>query len=323
MSNPTVSKRTNIHYSVISAALAENTRIAYQKGWRSFCKFCSEAQINPLSASPEVVADFLVQLATQPSSSSGKVLSMGTVSIYRSAVNSKFQESGRLSPTHHPTVNSTVKGLARIRGTNCRQVRALREHEIKQMINKCGNTPIGKRDAAILAVGFAGALRRSEICSLTISDIEFVEPTYNDNSQKLLIYIRKSKTDQEARGHKIAIPEGKYLKPIERLQVWLGISEITHGHVFQTMRRGGALRGLPMHHSDIPRLVKHYAALVGLDPSEVSGHSLRAGFVTSAAIHRARLDKIMEITRHSNPTTVMKYIRDADLFSDHAGKDFL
>ena len=83
------------------------------------------------------------------------------------------------------------------------------------------------------------------------------------------------------------------------------------------------MRGNELHHSDIPRIVKHYASLIGLDTSEIAGHSLRAGFVTSAAAHQARLDKIMEITRHRNPATVMKYIRDADAFTNHAGEQFL
>ena len=78
-----------------------------------------------------------------------------------------------------------------------------------------------------------------------------------------------------------------------------------------------------MHHSDILRIVKYYAAQIGLDASEIAEHSLRTGFVTSAAAHHARLDKIMEVTRHRNPATVMKYIRDADAFSDHAGERFL
>ena len=78
-----------------------------------------------------------------------------------------------------------------------------------------------------------------------------------------------------------------------------------------------------MHDGDIARIVKHYAGLVGLDPKDIAGHSLRAGFVTSAAVHDARLDKIMAVTRHRNPSAVMGYIRDADAFSDHAGKNFL
>ena len=78
-----------------------------------------------------------------------------------------------------------------------------------------------------------------------------------------------------------------------------------------------------MHHSDIARLVKHYVKAIGLDPSDYSAHSLRAGFVTSAAVHHARLDKIMEVTRHKSPAMVLKYIRDADSFKDHAGAGFL
>jgi len=89
------------------------------------------------------------------------------------------------------------------------------------------------------------------------------------------------------------------------------------------MKRGGHVQGKPLHHSDIPRIVKHYASKIGLNPKEVAGHSLRAGFVTSAAVHHARLDKIMAVTRHTNPSTVMQYIRDADSFSDHAGENFL
>ena len=81
--------------------------------------------------------------------------------------------------------------------------------------------------------------------------------------------------------------------------------------------------GRCLHHSDIPRLVKHYVQAIGLDPAEYSGHSLRAGFVTSAAVHRARLDKIMEVTRHSSAEMVLRYIRQVEAFEDHAGAAFL
>ncbi len=317
-------KMSDDFYSeVLSSALAKNTRIAYDKGWRCFECYCTSRKVEPFSATPEEVADFLIELATRPSPKSGKTLSMGTVALYRSGINKRYAEAGMVSPMNHPEVAAVFKGLSRIKGTASRQVKALREHHIKRMLGQCADTLIGLRDAAIIAVGFAGALRRSEICGLMVDDIEIIRPAERNGSKKMFIHIRKSKTDQEGKGQKIAIPEGKYLRPIRRLQAWLEASGITGGHLFQTMKRGGRLRGLPLHHSDIPRLVKYYAELVGLDSKEVSGHSLRAGFVTSAAVHNARLDKIMEITRHSNPSTVMKYIRDADSFRDHAGEKFL
>lgn len=312
-----------IYNEVLSSALAKNTRIAYEKGWSCFEDYCASRKIDSLSATPEEVADFLIELATRPSPKSGKTLSMGTVTLYRSGINKKYAEAGMVSPMNHPEVNAVFKGLSRIKGTASRQVKALREHHIKRMLDQCGDTLIGLRDAAIISVGFAGALRRSEICGLAVDDVEFIKPANGHSSKKMFVHIRKSKTDQEGKGQKIAIPEGKHLMPVQRLRDWLEASGITGGYLFQTMKRGGKLRGLPLHHSDVPRLVKHYARLVGLDSKEVSGHSLRAGFVTSAAVHNARLDKIMEITRHSNPATVMKYIRDADSFRDHAGAKFL
>lgn len=318
-----ISNKRDFYSEVLSSALADNTRIAYEKGWHCFEDYCAEKKINPFSATPEQVADFIIELATHPSSKSGKILSMGTVALYRSGINRKYVDAGKISPMSHPKVNTVFKGLGRLMGTASRQVKALREHHIKKMLDQCDDTLICLRNAAIIAIGFAGALRRSEICGLTTDDIEFMKPATANDSKKMFIYIRKSKTDQQGKGQKIAIPEGKHLKPIQRLQDWLEASGIAQGYVFQTMKRGGKLRGRPMHHSDIPRLVKHYAELIGLDPKEVSGHSLRAGFVTSAAVHHARLDKIMEITRHSNPQTVMRYIRDADCFRDHAGEKFL
>ena len=315
---------------VLSSALAKNSRIAYAKGWRCFQSYCALNNINPLTVSPDMLADFFISLATKPQPDTGNMLSMGTVVLYKSAINQKFRERGLVSPANHPKIDAVLQGLKRICGMKPRQVKALSEQNLREMLAVCddlsrrsGYRLIGIRDGAILAVGFAGALRRSELCGLVTTDVEMLPQEDGVCERKMFLYIRRSKTDQMGSGQKIAIPGGIRIKPIDRLQAWLKESGIKAGPLFQTMRRGGALRGLPLHHSDIPRLVKRYAAEIGLDPRNVSGHSLRAGFVTTAAIHRARLDKIMEVTRHVNPSTVMKYIRDADSFRDHAGEGFL
>ncbi len=321
--NPSGMIGQSFHTDVLFSSLARNTRIAYEKGWSRFIEYCDEVEIvEPLSASPDQVAGFLIHLATNPSARSGTVLSMGTVTLYKSAVNRKFTEAGKSSPTNHPIVRATLKGMARLKGTACRRVEALREYQIQAMLSQCPDTTIGRRDAAIISVGFAGALRRSEICDLMVDDVEFLEPE-NGSSRRMFLTIRRSKTDQQGRGQRIAILDGSVIRPIHRLQVWLRASRIKSGPLFQSMKRGGHVQGRPLHHSDIPRIVKHYASRIGLNPKEVAGHSLRAGFVTSAAVHRARLDKIMAVTRHTNPATVMQYIRDADSFSDHAGENFL
>ena len=322
--------KNDFYREVLSSSLACNTLVAYEKGWGRFEDYCAGKALDPLSVTPDEVIDFLIELATDTSPLSGKILSMGTVMLYRSAINKKYFNAGLVSPANDPKVNDALKGLTRIRGAACRRVKALREYHIQKMLDRCEQKAavpatrlIGLRDAALIVTGFAGALRRSEICGLTVNDITIINSNSRQQPQKMFITIRQSKTDQEGRGQKIAVPEGRRLKPVQRLRTWLDESGITGGYVFQTMRRGGSLRGLPMHHSDVARLVKHYAGQIGLDETEIAGHSLRAGFVTSAAVHRARLDKIMDITRHTNPAMVMRYIRDTESFKDHAGEKFL
>jgi len=304
-------------------ALAENTRRAYRKGWACFLDYCRDREIpDPFAASPDAVARFLISLATQRSPKSGQILSMGTVALYASAIAKQFSAAGISSPTHHLPVTATLRGLARLKGTVPRRVMALREGHMAAMLAQCAETLIGIRDAAMLALGFAAALRRSELCALRVSDILIFVPQA-ERSKRMFVKIRRSKTDQTGKGHRIAVPEGKVIRPIQRLERWLSKSGIRRGPLFQSMRRGGRVQENPLQHSDIPRLLKHYASQIGLDPKLVSGHSLRAGFVTSAAAHHARLDKIMEVTRHRSASSVMKYVRDAGAFSDHAGEMFL
>ncbi len=321
--SPSVTNRSDIHNTVLSSAVAPNTRLAYSKSWACFTAYCTDEQIgDPLSASPEIVARFLLDCATRPRLGRDVPLSMGTVFVYNSAITKRFTDADKVSPTHHPTVRATLRGLSRLTDAAPRRVKALREEHVRAMIAQCPDSVIGMRDAAVLALGFAAALRRSELCALRVDDVAILQPG-RAHPRRMLLTIRRSKTDQTGKGHTIAVPEGKTIRPIHRVRAWLAASGITHGPLFRTMKRGGAVQERPLHHSDVPRLVKRYAALIGLDPKEVAGHSLRAGFVTSAAAHHARLDKIMAVTRHTNPATVMKYIRDADAFSDHAGDAFL
>ena len=317
----------------LETSLAENTRRAYRSGWRRFAAFCEERHVDPMVATPATVADFLVAMAATPESSrdgrrTGRPLALGTIRICLAAINRHYGDRNLESPARNVTVRSVLRGLGRLADPRPRQVKALREHEITAILSVCDgladqqrNRTIAIRDAAVIAVGFAGALRRSEICELRMEDVEFVNGA--GEAAGMLLHIRRSKTDQLGKGQSIAVPEGAFIRPVERLRRWLAVSGITKGPAFQTMWRGGRPRGRALHPTDIPRLVKRYAREIGLDPADYSGHSLRAGFVTSAAVHSARLDKIMEVTRHTNAEMVLRYIRQADAFRDHAGAAFL
>lgn len=73
----------------------------------------------------------------------------------------------------------------------------------------------------------------------------------------------------------------------------------------------------------IADIVKRYATAAGLKVADFSGHSLRAGFVTTAAERDVELTRIMDVTRHKDVRTVTGYVRRANLFKGHAGASFV
>ena len=255
------------------------------------------------------------------------------------AVNRGYRGRKRPSPMEDPTVAAVLRGLGRLSGVRGRQVRALCADRVAAILERCDE--LGRRDAlrvkaardaAVIAVGFAAALRRSEICALRLRDVEFTGAAGSpagssagsgSASAGMVLHIRRSKTDQRGRGHRVAVPEGEVIRPVSRLLAWLRLSGVRSGPLFRSLRRGGHVQDRALDPSDIARLVKRHVAGIGLDPAEYSGHSLRAGFVTSAAECGARLDKIMEVTRHRSASHVLRYVRQADAFRDHAGRGFL
>jgi site-specific recombinase XerD len=129
---------------------------------------------------------------------------------------------------------------------------------------------------ALLLLGFAGAFRRSEPVAITVEDLTFSEEGVD-------VFLPKSKTDQEAKGQSVAVLNGKALKPADRLKEWLDASDITSGPIFRRINRGDHLTDEPLTAQTVALIVKRYAEAAGLDFEKLSGHSLRAGFVTSAA----------------------------------------
>lgn len=174
----------------------------------------------------------------------------------------------------------------------------------------------GLRDRALLLLGFAGAFRRSELVALDVADIA-------ENETGLLVRIRSSKTDQEGEGVTIAIARGDIACPVKALRVWLDAAGIETGPIFRPIDKAGTVRPSRLTCRSVANFVKAYAARAGLDASAYSGHSLRSGFLTSAAGKGASIFKMMDVSRHKSVDTPRGYVRDAELFKDHAGTGLL
>ena len=121
----------------------------------------------------------------------------------------------------------------------------------------------------------------------------------------------------------IAIPRGYKLRPVEAVMAWLAAAKISTGPVFRAVALGGKVSAEALTSDSAARIVKVYARRVGLDAASYSGHSLRAGYVTSAVEANAPLLKIAEQTRHRSLDMIRVYSRRVDLFRDHSGAAFL
>jgi integrase len=137
------------------------------------------------------------------------------------------------------------------------------------------------------------------------------------------VTIRRSKTDQEGAGQVVAIVRGHKACPVAAVETWLAFAQITQGPLSRPVSKGGqVLAGRLTPHS-VGLIVKRHAEAAGFDPALFSGHSLRAGFLTSAAARGASLFKMMDVSRHRSADTLRIYIRDAEAFKDHAGAGLL
>jgi site-specific recombinase XerD len=283
------------------------TRAAYAADWRDFAAWCAARGATPLPAHQGIVAAYLSWLGQ-----SGRKAS--TIGRRAAAIAHRHKLAGYEPPTNSEGVKATLRGIRRTIGT-ARVGKAPATAEVVGAMLSRPSTLLRARDAALLALGFAGAFRRSELVALRVEDLTEVP-------NGLRVTIRQSKTDQEGQGHEVAILRGVKLCPVEAVQRWLQMAGITEGYVFRAVWRGKAV-GAPLTPQVVALRVKRIARLAGLDPAEFSGHSLRAGFCTSAAEHGASLFKIMDVSRHKSVDTLRGYVRRADGFKDHAGAGFL
>jgi integrase len=277
---------------------------AYRWGWRHFVTWCEENGREALPASPETVALYLAG-----TEASAKIASLQLRLV---AIGQAHKTARLPNPAADELVTAAWQGLRREKGTAPLQKAPAMKSDLKAMVETLPDSLAGIRDRAILLVGFAGAFRRSELVALDMADVEFT-------TEGMVITVRRSKTDQEGQGHRKAIPMGlNGCCPVRALRRWLEASGIEGGPLFRGVDRHGHLQPERLSGQSVALVVKKAAAAAGLDATNYSGHSLRAGLATSAAAAGASERAIMAQTGHRNVQMVRRYIREADLFRENA-----
>jgi integrase len=277
----------------ILAARAENTRRAYAADLRDFVAWGGH-----LPSTPDEIARYLARSAGR--------LQPVTLRRRLAALASAHRDEGLVDPTKHPLVRRVMQGIDRVHSGPQHQVSPLLIEDLARIIARMGDTLMDVRDRALLLVGFFGALRRSEIVALDFTDISATDIG-------IRLTIRKSKTDQTAKGRSVFLKRRQdALCPARALTAWILAVGHCGGPLFPNRRRDelGGIHAL----SDkaVSLIVKRHVAAIGLDPVRFSGHSLRAGFATSAALAGVDATIIARQTGHRSQQMVATYVRPAD-----------
>jgi integrase len=292
----------------ITASRADATRRAYASDWRDFAAWCSTHQQVDIPAAPATVAAYLSALAT----AGAKV---STVRRRCAAIGDAHRRGGHDNPAAHAGVKATLAGIARTLGAPPAKKAALTADLLAKALRRIPEDLAGLRDRALILIGFAAALRRSELVALDVED-------FARHPKGMVVTIRRSKTDQAGVGTTKAIPHGKRLHAVQALDEWLAAGGITTGPVFRGVRGTRVLEARLCAHQ-VARIVQKRAAAVGLDPTLFAGHSLRSGYISSAAERGASLVSIAAHAAHKKLDTTRGYVQIADAFRDHSGKGFL
>lgn len=288
----------------VENSLSENSRRAYAADLLHF-----EAWGGSVPAADVTVAGYLAGHVD--------VLSVATLARRLATISKVHTAKGFSSPTCSELVKATMRGIKRSRGIAQAQAKPLLRDDLFLVLERTGSDIKSVRDRALLLIGFAGGFRRSEMVGLDVDDVEHVR-------QGLVINLRRSKTDQIGAGRKIAIPLGRTRWcPVRALDDWLSRSAIETGPLFRPVNRHGYVLARRLSGEAVSLIIKERVVAANIEKSGYSGHSLRAGFATSAAMAGASTWKIRAQTGHASDTMLARYVRDGDMFTDNAAAAIL
>jgi len=332
-------------------AASGNTRAAHLSDWGIFTRWCESTGHIPLPATPEQLGWFLTEKAAELRPDGRWAYAPSTLSRWVSTINKLHALAGHPRPGQHESVRELLRGIRRDRATPPARRTPLLTDDIRTILidmrttARDGDWPdraAERRDSALLLIGLAGALRRSELSGLVVSD---VVPHRADG---LYVTVRRSKTDRQARGRAVTLPYGAdphtcpvcaYRRWREVLDAWgdggrdalaallAGDADGFENHccrglsvggsdgdrpLFRPVHRSGSLGAGALSGQSVHSMIQRRALRAGFSADLVAtlgGHSLRAGFVTQAVRNGATTQTIMTQTGHADERMVALYSR--------------
>jgi integrase len=269
----------------VSQSLSENTRRAYRADLDHFIAWGGS-----IPCPAETLAEYLAAHADK--------LAPATLVRRIASIGKAHASVSKPNPAETELVRATIRGIKRHRSKAQTQAKPLLKEDLFAVLHAMGEDIHATRDKALLLVGFASAMRRSELVALNVEHVEHVQ-------QGLIITVPRSKADQEGNGRKIGIPYGRTRWcPVNALRDWLSASSINAGPTFRPVSKHGHISPDRLNSGSVTTILRRRLEVAGFDPAPYSGHSLRAGLATSAAAAGVSSWKIRQQTGHASDATL-------------------
>jgi len=284
--------------------IASNTRRAYNADWRGFTTFCTKHGLRALPATPQTVALYYAALKK-----AGK--KYATIDRARAGIRHVHRQHGYTSPTDDPETGLRLRGIAKQITKKSTQKAPLLDDLLRRVVQAIDrNTLVGKRDHALLVLGWCTAMRRSAICNINVDHVRW---TYDDDGVEILeLFVPSSKTDQLGLGKTKRIPhfDDPDIEPIAAVRAWLtAIGNPTDGPLFLPLTPDGkGVIARRLNDKTVARIVKKYAELLGF-AGDFAGHSLKRGVLSTGARAQLSMNDLMKTGDHVTPQ--LQYYEDA------------
>ncbi len=302
------------------AASSANTRRAYASDWRHFAGWCRREGLDPLPPAPQVVGLYITACASGAPSAGGRKSAVSTIERRLSALVWAYTQRGLLLDRRDRHIATVLAGIRNSHGQPPRQKEALLPEDLRAMLETCDRGTLrGLRDRAMLLVGFAGGLRRSELTGLDAGRDQTADGRgwIQILPAGMLVTLRGKTGWREV---EIGRGSSPATCPVEALETWLRLARIGSGPLFRrVLGRGKEAGPMRLNDREVARLVKRAAVEAGLRgdlpekdrPALFAGHSLRAGLASSAEIDERHVQKHLG---HASAEMTRRYQRRRDRF---------
>jgi integrase len=304
----------------IEAASSANTRRAYASDWKHFSAWCRRQHLDPLPPDPQVVGLYITACASGSAAADKKANSVSTIERRLSSLTWNFAQRGQPLDRKDRHITTVLAGIRNTHAKPPVQKEAILPEDLLAMLETLDRGTLrGLRDRAMLLLGFAGGLRRSEIVGLDVAKDQTEDGCgwIEVLDQGVLVTLRGKTGWREV---EIGRGSSDATCPVVALQTWLKLARVGHGPLFRRVTGQGKTVGTDrLNDQEVARLVKRTALAAGVrgDLSEgergtkFSGHSLRAGLASSAEVEERYVQKQLV---HASAEMTRRYQRRRDRF---------